>query len=82
VVMVALIIAFPGVVSTADKGPQLDADKLLQQMQSQPRGSSVNIDAATSGSAAASEAAGSSEASDDPMKGLLESMKRDQNKKP
>jgi TRAP-type mannitol/chloroaromatic compound transport system permease large subunit len=82
VVMVALIIAFPGLVSTADKGPRLDADKLLQEMESQPRGSSANIDAATSGSAAASEAAGGTEASDDPMKGLLESMKREQDKKP
>ncbi len=82
VVMVALIIAFPGLVSSGlTKEPQLDADKLLQQlqMQDQPRGTTIDIDKATAGSAAASEAAG--ERDDDPMKGLLESMKREQDTK-
>jgi GntP family gluconate:H+ symporter len=81
VLMVALIIAFPGLVSSGlSKEPKLDADKLLQQMEVQPRGSSVDIDKATAGSAAASEAG--SEKTEDPMKGLLESMKREQEKKP
>jgi TRAP-type mannitol/chloroaromatic compound transport system permease large subunit len=81
VLMVAMIIAFPALVSSGlSKEPKLDADKLLQQMEVQPRSSSADIDKATAGSAAASEAAG--EKADDPMKGLLESMKRDQDKKP
>ena len=77
VLMVALIIAFPALVSSGlAKETKLDADKLLQQMESQPRGQTIDINAATAGSAAASEAAG--EKADDPMKGLLDSMKREQ----
>jgi TRAP-type mannitol/chloroaromatic compound transport system permease large subunit len=80
VLMVALIIAFPALVSSGlAKETKLDADKLLQQMESQPRGQTIDINAATAGSAAASEAAG--EKADDPMKGLLDSMKREQDAK-
>jgi len=79
VLMVALIIAFPGIVSTGgDKGPKLDADKLLQQMDT-GRESTHTIESATRGDAAASEAASESER-EDPMKGLLESIKADQQK--
>jgi TRAP-type mannitol/chloroaromatic compound transport system permease large subunit len=78
VLMVALIIAFPAIVSTdSDKGPKLDADQLLQQMDSS-RESTYTIESATRGGAAASEAA--SEEREDPMKGLLESIKADQQK--
>ena len=79
IVMVALIIVFPGIVATGgDKGPKLDADKLLQQMDAS-RDSAHDIDAATRGGAAASEAASESDR-EDPMKGLLESIKADQQK--
>ncbi len=54
IVMVGLIIAFPGLVSTgADKGPQVDADKVFNQMQDQ-----VNRDADDAAAAAAEAASG------------------------
>ena len=80
VVMVALIIAFPGLVSSGlSKEPKLDADNVLQQLQMKPRESTIDIDAATAGSAAASEAGTGKE--EDPMKALLDSMKREQEQK-
>ena len=79
ILMVALIITFPGIVTTGgDKGPKLDADQLLQQMDSS-RDSTQDIERATRGGAAASEAASETDR-EDPMKGLLDSIKSDQQK--
>jgi TRAP-type mannitol/chloroaromatic compound transport system permease large subunit len=81
VVMVGLIIAFPGLVSSGlTKEATIDADKVFREMQAAPRASS-KIDAG-SPAAAASGAAPAAEEKEDPMKGLMESLKNDQAKKP
>ena len=81
VVMVGLIIAFPGLVSSGlTKEATIDADKVFQEMQAAPKASS-KIDAG-SPAAAASGAAPAAEEKEDPMKGLMESLKNDQAKKP
>ena len=78
VFMVALIIAFPGLVSSGlTKDEKIDVDKAFQQMNAEPRGSAQP--AAGAGSAPADS--GAPDAKDDPMKGLLESMSKDQPKK-
>jgi len=72
VIMVGLIIAFPGIVSTnTNKGPTIDADKVLLQMQ--------NDAAPKSGPGSAP---GADEDKEDPMRGFMESLKADQSKKP
>ena len=81
VLMVALIITFPGLVSSGgDKGPKLDAEQLLQQMDTS-RESTRALERAMPGGAAASEAASEADR-EDPMKGLLESIKAEQKQKP
>jgi hypothetical protein len=77
IIMVGLIIAFPGIVSTgAAQGPSIDADKVFQQMQSDlkdtPAAPGATPDAAT-------PPAGE-DAKEDPMKGLMDSVKKDQAK--
>ena len=75
ILMVGLIIAFPGLVSTnTNKGPTIDADKVLMQMEKAP--STATGEAAAPGAPAAAEGE-----KDDPMKGLLDSIK-DEQKKP
>jgi TRAP-type mannitol/chloroaromatic compound transport system permease large subunit len=77
IVMVGLIIAFPGLVSSGlTKDPTVDADTVMQQLQtdSQQR---------TDDKAAAEKAnAGTADEKEDPMARMLESMKEDQGKKP
>jgi TRAP-type mannitol/chloroaromatic compound transport system permease large subunit len=75
VIMVGLVIALPGLVSSglADKGPQIDVDKAFREMQ---RSNAPAAAPAVPG--AASGAAPSSEAPEDPMAGLLDSMRREQ----
>ena len=77
IVMVGLIIAFPGLVSSGlTKDPTIDADTVMQQLQtdSQQR---------TDDQAAAEKAnAGTAEEKEDPMARMLESMKEEQGKKP
>jgi GntP family gluconate:H+ symporter len=84
IVMVALIIAFPALVSSGlDKDVKIDPEKVFQQMQTQSRDSAK--DAASQPAGGASAAEGAKEEKDDPMKGLMESLKKDQdkdNKKP
>ena len=79
-IMVALIIAFPGLVSSGlVKEATIDADKALEQLQTKPRSSTTEaapLPAQTPASAA------SADAKEDPMKMLLESMQRDAGKKP
>jgi TRAP-type mannitol/chloroaromatic compound transport system permease large subunit len=84
-IMVAAVIAFPALVTGGiEKTVQIDADKALQQMQNSSQESYSNdpTPAATPGAApAAAPAEGAKEDKEDPMKGLLESMKQEQGKK-
>jgi GntP family gluconate:H+ symporter len=69
VLMVGLIITFPGLVSSGlTKEVTIDADKVFQPMQKEPK--------------AAGAAAPADDSKDDPMKGMMESLKNDQAKKP
>jgi TRAP-type mannitol/chloroaromatic compound transport system permease large subunit len=87
IIMVALIIAFPGLVSRgSDDGPKVDVDKAFEQLQMAPKEEKADP-SATPGSAAADPAASGTAApaaapaeKEDPMKGLLESL--DKEKKP
>jgi TRAP-type mannitol/chloroaromatic compound transport system permease large subunit len=86
-VMVAMVITFPNLVTGGiEKTVQLDADKLLRQMQMQQRESYGTPPAfpafpqAAPGSDPAAPPA--REEKEDPMKGLLESIQKDQSKKP
>ena len=92
-IMVAIIIAFPGLVTSGvHKGPTLDADKILQQLEVQmdkaedatppPPPADFGQPAAAGSADAASAPAGAAPATDDPMKALLDSMKADGEKKP
>jgi TRAP-type mannitol/chloroaromatic compound transport system permease large subunit len=77
IIMVGLIIAFPGIVSTnTTTGPTIDADKVLMQMEKAPK-----ADPAPAGADGSAPATTDSD-KEDPMKGLLESIKSDQGKKP
>ena len=72
VVMVAMIIAFPGLVSTgASKGATVDADSVLMQMRAESAADEAKEDAKSTDNEEV-----------DPVKALLESMKQDQAKKP
>jgi TRAP-type mannitol/chloroaromatic compound transport system permease large subunit len=80
IIMVAAVISFPNLVTGGiEKTEQLDADKVLQQMQTQER----QADPADAGSTGSDpNAPPANEEKEDPMKGLLESVKQDQQKKP
>ena len=86
VIMVGLIIAFPGLVSSGlTKEPTIDADKVFQQMQKDR----VAAPAAQSGApalgasgAAAAASEPPADAKEDPMQRMMESLKDDQKKKP
>ena len=82
VFMVGLIIAFPGLVSSGlNKEATIDADKVFQEMQQKEQKPAPSTDAAAPAGAAASGAAAATAADDnkeDPMKGLMESLKNDQ----
>jgi TRAP-type mannitol/chloroaromatic compound transport system permease large subunit len=83
-VMVAALIVFPQLVTGGiEKTVEIDADKALQSMQEGSKegrdGSAASAALPGAPGASAADAAGEKE---DPMKGLLESMKADQGKKP
>jgi TRAP-type mannitol/chloroaromatic compound transport system permease large subunit len=83
-VMVAALIIFPQLVTGGiEEAVSIDADKALQSMQesSQAARDGSAASAALPGEPGASGAEAGSE-KEDPMKGLLESMKADQQKKP
>jgi TRAP-type mannitol/chloroaromatic compound transport system permease large subunit len=95
IIMVGLIIAFPGLVSSGlTKEATIDADKVFQQMQNDAKEPKAEPkqDPSTPDAGAAAPAAGGAastpatpaadDSKDDPMKGLIESMKNDQAKKP
>jgi len=83
-VMVAVLIIFPALVTGGiEKTVDIDADKALQMMQDKStadRGAAALP--ADAGASAASPSEGAGSEKEDPMKGLLESMKKDQEKKP
>jgi len=84
ILMVALVITFPALVSSGlEKGPTIDADKAFQQLQQQQSNDDANASLGPSGTVQPSTPAGSAAtaADDDPMKALEESMKREAAKK-
>jgi TRAP-type mannitol/chloroaromatic compound transport system permease large subunit len=85
IVMVGLIIAFPGLVSSGlTKEPTIDADKVFQQMQKDSSKPAPTFDAPppSADSAPSAPAAATDDAKEDPMKGLMESLKNEPAKKP
>jgi TRAP-type mannitol/chloroaromatic compound transport system permease large subunit len=88
VFMVGLIIAFPGLVSSGlSKEATIDADKVFQQMQDKapkgaPEQSSGASESAGGAASGAPPAPAGGDTKEDPMKGLMESLKNDQAKKP
>ena len=88
VLMVAMIIAFPALVSSGlSKEPTIDADKVFQQLQTDkdavaaPEAAASEAATAASGGVAATEPAAASDDKEDPMKGLMDAIKDDQAKK-
>ena len=83
VIMVCLIIAFPSLVSSGlTKDEKIDVDKAFQQMQTQSRETSKDAGSSPAESSASAPNEGAAEQKEDPMKGLLESLSKDQPKKP
>ncbi|MDO8774103.1 MAG: TRAP transporter large permease subunit, partial [Burkholderiaceae bacterium] len=75
VIMVGLIIAFPGIVSSGlDKVEKIDLDKVILQVQEEP------VEAAPAPGSAAEAAAEQKLADDDPMKAMQDSMDKDKKK--
>ena len=73
IIMVGLIIAFPGIVSSGlDKAEKIDLDKVVLEVQAEPA-----IEAASAPEGGASAAEGDQKADDDPMKAMEESMAKD-----
>jgi Tripartite ATP-independent periplasmic transporter, DctM component len=83
VFMVGLIIAFPGLVSSGlTKESTIDADKVFQQMQKDSKPTPTLDPFAPGASAPAAGTPAADDTKEDPMKGLMESLKNDQAKKP
>ncbi len=81
-IMVAAIVAVPTLVTGGiEKTVQIDADKALEQLQRRDREAVPPAAAGTPSGDAASAAPGAPQEKEDPMKGLLESMSKDQPKK-
>ena len=82
IVMVALVIAFPKLVTGGlDKPVEVDVDKAFRELKMESRGAANDpFSNAASAPAAAPSAASSNEADRDPMKAILESMERDKPK--
>jgi TRAP-type mannitol/chloroaromatic compound transport system permease large subunit len=88
-VMVAVVIAFPALVTGGiEKGVEIDADKALEMMQDKaqsdrgaPSTQTLEVPGAP-GTAASSSGAAPDSDKEDPMKGLLDSMKKDGEQKP
>ena len=73
IIMVGLIIAFPGIVSSGlDKAEKIDLDKVVLEVQAEPAS-----EAASAPEGGASAAEGDQQADDDPMKAMEESMAKD-----
>ena len=87
--MVGLIIAFPALVSSGlTKEATIDADKVFEQLQKDTKSAPKPAPQAPGAAGAAPAASGAlaappaADAKEDPMKGLMESIKNDQAKKP
>jgi TRAP-type mannitol/chloroaromatic compound transport system permease large subunit len=81
VIMVGLIIAFPALVSSGlDRAEKFDPEKAFEQLQKDSSDGAKDAKEPPAGQA--SGAAPTADAKEDPMKGLLESLKADQDKKP
>jgi TRAP-type mannitol/chloroaromatic compound transport system permease large subunit len=73
IIMVGLIIAFPGIVSSGlDKTEKIDLDTVVLEVQAEPAS-----EAASAPEGGASAAEGDQQADDDPMKAMEESMAKD-----
>ena len=73
IIMVGLIIAFPGIVSSGlDKAEKIDLDKVVLEVQAEPASETAS---APEGGASAAE--GDQKADEDPMKAMEESMAKD-----
>ena len=73
IIMVGLIIAFPGIVSSGlDKTEKIDLDKVVLEVQAEPAS-----EAASAPEGGASAAEGDQKADEDPMKAMEESMAKD-----
>jgi TRAP-type mannitol/chloroaromatic compound transport system permease large subunit len=84
VVMVALLIAFPKLVTGGlDTPEKIDVDKAFQELRMESRGDVRDpyAKSASGAEAAASGASSSSDAKPEPMKAILESMQREKAKK-
>ena len=87
-VMVVVLIYFPTLVTGGiEKTADIDADKALQMMQDKSNAdragqSNAPLQMPAAPGSAASEAAGAGSEKEDPMKGLLDSIKKDEAKKP
>lgn len=80
-IMVAAVITFPTLVTGGiEKTVTIDADKAFEQMQMQDSGSRPDPMSGFGQPAASAPEAGASEQKDDPMKGLLESIKEEPKK--
>jgi TRAP-type mannitol/chloroaromatic compound transport system permease large subunit len=90
VIMVGLIIAFPALVSTGlTKETTIDADKALMQMQTEEQAKDAQEAASAPAAAASGEAPADTDAptkesdnNDEAMKALMDSIKKDDAKKP
>ncbi len=85
VVMVAIVIFFPGIVTgNLDKPLDIDVDKAFRELRKDSRDDSTNpyLNPPPAAETPASGAEPSSDANPDPMQALIESMKRNQPKKP
>jgi TRAP-type mannitol/chloroaromatic compound transport system permease large subunit len=83
IIMVALVIAFPGLVSRdLGTGPKVDVDKAFQDMRAAPGGSGAAAGLPGSAASGASAPASGADTADEGMRILLESIKRDAEKKP
>ena len=79
IIMVGLIIAFPGIVSSGlDKAEKFDLDKIGAEMQANMPAPSIEPPSAEPEAPAAPGAPGAPAAEDDPLKALQESMQQQQ----
>jgi TRAP-type mannitol/chloroaromatic compound transport system permease large subunit len=82
VIMVGMIIAFPGLVRTAGAvDSSIDTDKAFQQMRVDQKAADQADNAASAPAGAASMPEAEASVKDDPMRGLLDQVKKDQDSK-
>ena len=83
IIMVGLVIAFPNLVSRdLGSGPKVDVDKAFQELRGTPGGSGAGSALPGSAASGASAPGRGADTADEGMRILLESIKRDADKKP